>query len=122
MKSIPKRLSHFGKNEVSRFFKTAKRGFKNPNLDILLLPQAHDSGRILAVISAKIAPAHLRNFIRRRLKAIFYEEKLFLLGYDFIIITKTAGLHLPFQKLKEVTLLGVARAVASMNNHKELSQ
>ena len=122
MNPIPKRLSHFGKSEVSRFFKTAKRGFKSPNLDILLVPQAYDAGRMLAVVSAKIADAHLRNTIRRRLKAIFYVEKLFTLGYDFIIITKTATLHLPFQKLKEVTLHGIARAVASMQPRKDALQ
>lgn len=117
MKVIPKRLSHFGKNEVSRFFKTAKRGFRSPSLDILLLPQTYATGRMLAVISAKIAHAQLRNSIRRRLKAIFYEEKLYMRGYDFIIICKTQALHLPFHKLKDITLLGIERAITSWQEH-----
>lgn len=118
MQSIPKRLSNFSKNEVSQLFKTATRGFKNGNLDILLVRKKYSMGRILAIIPARIAPAHLRNTIRRRLKAIFYEEKLFNLGFDFIVIMKTKGLHLSFTQLKELILHGIQHAINAIKEPK----
>lgn len=77
---------------------------------------------MLAVIPAKIANAHLRNYIRRRLKAIFYEEKLYTQGYDFIIICKTPSLHIPFQKLKDSTLFGITRAIDQYKKSEQVAR
>lgn len=62
-----------------------------------------DFGRILVITSRKIGSAPKRNKIRRRLKSIFYENKLFALDYDCIVIVRQgSAINLEFYELKEI--------------------
>jgi len=88
--------------EVSLMFKTARRALRHPGLDILCAPAVQDVGRILVITAKKIGSAPKRNLIRRRLKAIFFEEKLFELGLDCIVIIKKPGIDLEFDELKKL--------------------
>jgi ribonuclease P protein component len=45
-----------------------------------------------------------RNLLRRQLKAIFYEEKLFERGFECIIILRKEAVPLSFAQLKELLL------------------
>jgi len=94
--------SRFSEKEVSHLFKTARRALRHPGLDILCAPAAQKAGRILVITSAKVGSAPKRNLIRRRLKAIFFEEKLFELGVDCVVIIKKAGIDLDFEQLKKL--------------------
>ncbi len=100
MARLARLISYFTKQEISRLFKTAKRALKHDALDILIAPQAKKVGRILVVTPRRVGSAPKRNRVRRRLKAIFYEEQLFELGCDCIIIVKKEGVDLPFDTLK----------------------
>ena len=103
MPNISKKLSSFSKQEVAQLFSKAKRVLKkHPGLDILCAPTAQDFGRILIITSRKVGKASKRNLIRRRLKAIFYEEKLYEKGLDCIVIVKKEGINLPFKELKGI--------------------
>jgi len=73
-----------------------------PSLTLLVAPKSREVGRILVVTSRKVGNAVKRNRIRRRLKAIFYEEKLYDRGYDCIVIIKKAGIELDFDELKKI--------------------
>jgi len=102
MPLIARQISTFSEKEVTRLFKKAKRVFKAHTMDILCAPAKHDFGRILVITSGKIGKAHKRNLIRRRLKSIFYEEKLYKNRLDCIVIVKKEGLNLDFKQLKEI--------------------
>ena len=99
-----KRLSRFTKQEVSQMFKKARRSLRHPGLDIMFAPKEQETGRILVITSRRTGPASQRNRIRRRLKAIFYEEKLSERGFDCIVIVKKPGVDLNFDELKELLL------------------
>jgi len=90
----------FSEKEVSNLFKTARRALRHPGLDILCGPAAQKQGRILVITARATGTAPKRNLIRRRLKAIFFEEKLFERGFDCIVIIKKAGINLDFEQLK----------------------
>lgn len=93
-------ISHFKKSEITALLKTAQRVLQHPGLDILLARHTKKKGRILVITPRYIGTAPQRNTIRRRLKAIFYEEKLFNHNRDCIIIIRKNGLTLSFDNLK----------------------
>jgi ribonuclease P protein component len=45
-----------------------------------------------------------RNLIRRRIKSIFYEEKLFTFGFDCVVIAYKKIVMLSFDQLKHLLL------------------
>lgn len=84
---MPKKT--FSSAEVSTLFQTAQRVVRHPILDLLVSPKDQDQhARILVVTPRRIGTAPARNKIRRQLKAIFYEEKLFEQPYDCVVIIK----------------------------------
>jgi len=104
MPKISKKLSNFSEQEVAKLFRKAKRVLKHPGLHILCAPTKQDFGRILVVTSRKVGKASKRNLIRRRIKAIFYEEELYKKQLDCIVIIKKEGINLPFKELKGILL------------------
>src|SRR5438128_12670464 len=94
------KLSSFSQPQVKHFFKHARALLRHPFLTILCCPAANPIGHILVVTSRKVGNAPTRNKIRRQLKAIFYEEKLFELGFDYAFIIKKEATNLPFDELK----------------------
>jgi len=97
-------LSQFTKKEINHLFKTGKRVVAHPALVILRASGVYSYGRILPIISRKIGNAPQRNKLKRRLKSIFYEERLFEKGFDLAIITKPGAADLSFDQLKELLL------------------
>ncbi len=75
---------------------------KKDGIEIRLAPRSQDYGRLLIVIPKRSGKAAKRNQIRRRIKSIFYEEKLFELPFDWIIFVKKEGIGMSFEKLKEI--------------------
>lgn len=61
-----------------------------------------DYGRLLVVTPRAVGTAPQRNKIRRRLKAIFYENKLFERPFDYAIIIRKEATQLPFDSLEEI--------------------
>ena len=61
-----------------------------------------DVGRILIITPKKIGSAPQRNLIRRRLKALYYEELHYTHGYDIVIYCRKGSAELSFQALKEI--------------------
>jgi ribonuclease P protein component len=94
----------FTQKDIKALFLKAKRVLRQPGLDILLAPKKFLVGHLVVVTPRKIGNAPERNKIRRRLKAIFYEEKLFEAPYDCIVIVKTGGISIPFSQLREMLI------------------
>jgi len=109
MPRIARLISSFNKNEVRQLFKKAKLVFRHPGLVVLCAPANKEFGRVLAVASKRIGKAHKRNLIKRRLKSIFYEEKLFKNQQDCIIIIKKEGIDLSFEQLKKIMLRSLTK-------------
>jgi len=97
-----KNVSRFTESEVQKIFKKAKRVLKHPGLDVLCYPTAHEFGRILVITPKRVGSAPQRNLIRRRLKSIFYEEKLYENKLDYVVIIKKEGIKLSFEQLKHI--------------------
>ncbi|MFA6066064.1 MAG: ribonuclease P protein component [Candidatus Babeliaceae bacterium] len=92
-------MTLWSKREIQKLFRTSKRLLHHPGLDIKIAPRSGDIGRLLVVISRKVGSAPQRNLIRRRIKAIFYENKLFEKGFDWIFFTKPAATALTYSDM-----------------------
>src|SRR5690348_11130434 len=104
MSRIFKKISKFTKREIDYLFKNARRALRSEICTILFAPKQGDFGRILIVASAKVGNAPERNLIRRRLKSIFYEEKLYDHKVDCVIILQKKATNLSFSEVKDLIL------------------
>ena len=100
MPSLARSISSFSKLEAQALFQAAKTKLRDKGLEIRHAPQLKEFGRILIVIPKRSGKAAQRNRIRRRLKSIFYEERLFERGQDCIVLVGRQAIDLPFSELK----------------------
>jgi ribonuclease P protein component len=70
----------------------------------LVAPQQRDIGHILIIVPRAVGSAPERNKIRRQIKSIVYEHKLYERGIDCIAIVKKEAKALTFDQLKELVL------------------
>ncbi|MDZ4154482.1 ribonuclease P protein component [Methylicorpusculum sp.] len=98
----PRVLSTFSRAEVLQHFKQAHRVLRIPGLTFLCAPQKKEFGRLLVVTPAATGNSPQRNKIRRQLKALFYEQKLFTYGYDCVVLIKREALALSFTELAQL--------------------
>lgn len=99
--SLFRLVSSFNKQEIQTLFKTARTKINAHGLTIKVAPKQSDYGRILIVTPRKVGNAVKRNLIRRRLKSIFYEEKLYTGPYDCLIFVSQEAIKVPFSLIKE---------------------
>ena len=92
----------FSRPEISRLFKQARRIYKSRELDVLSAPRTREYGRLLIITPKKIGNAPQRNKVKRRLRAVFYENRLFESNRDLVAIIKKDGVSLPFEKLQKI--------------------
>jgi ribonuclease P protein component len=104
MHSIAGQISRFTQKEASELFKCAYTIARNSAFNLLAAPQQKSFGRVLLVTPRRIGNASQRNKLRRRAKAIFYEEKLFECGRDYILIFKKRAITLSFDQLRKYML------------------
>jgi len=105
MSGIAKKISKFTKREIDYLFSNARSIFKDKTCTVLVAPrQNKDFARVLIVASRKVGNAPERNLIRRRIKSIFYEEKLFAFGFDCVVIAYKKIVTLSFDQLKHLLL------------------
>lgn len=102
MSRIAKRISSFKSSEVSLLFQYAQAVYKSAGLTILQAPAQQDFGRILVITPRRVGNSPERNSIRRRCKAVFYQEKLYTLGFDCAIIVRPEALNYSFDILKKI--------------------
>lgn len=110
MSRIAREISRFTKKEIDQAFSKARRVLKHPGFDILVAPAQKEFGRILVIASRRVGNAPVRNKIKRQLKSIFYEEKIYTLGNDYIVIVRAHAATLPFTTIKDLFLSTVERS------------
>ena len=107
-KSLPavsfKSLFQFSKPKIDAAFKNAKRIAGTKELTLLQAPSEHNHGKLLIIIPKKVGKAHDRNLLRRRLKAIFYENKLYQKIYTFIILARPGAAQIQVEQLKQFVI------------------
>lgn len=62
----------------------------------------HPYGRMAIVTPKRVGTAPVRNLMKRRLKAIFYEEKLYTNNKDIVIFVKPKIHPVSFSKIKSI--------------------
>lgn len=97
-------LSKFGKRELDHFFAIAKCAKKNQAFTFLIAPSHCPFGRILVIASKKYGNAPERNKLRRRLKAIYANHRLYEHNVDLAIIARPSGKNYDFDKLTSTLL------------------
>jgi ribonuclease P protein component len=120
MPSVVKKISKFTKREVDHLFQHARRIVKMPACTILGAPRQKDFARILIITSRKVGNAPERNLIRRRIKSIFYEEKLYSRELDCVVIVHKEMIKLSFDQVKN--LLTAALCKGSQNNESSITE
>lgn len=105
-----KDLSRLTRSEISAIFDKARCLLRHTSLTLLCAPTPASHGRVLVITSKKLGNAPARNKIRRKIKALFYEEKLFTHMVDCVFIIKKPGMALSLQELKELILPAFAKA------------
>jgi ribonuclease P protein component len=97
-------IARFLKKEITSLLSSARRVCRHSGLDIRISPTSATIGRILIITPRKSGSSPERNRIRRRLKAIFYEERLFLHPYNWLVFIKKEAQELSFAQLKKALL------------------
>jgi len=99
------RITKFTQKEVDQLFKKSHRILHAPQATILAAPREKDFARLLIVTPRTIGNAVRRHLLRRRIKHIFYQQKLFeQLKFDIVIIAKKPLVALDFDQLSELFL------------------
>ena len=113
---MPKKET-FTPSERRNLLKTGRLLHRQPELDIRSLKRDSESsrlpGRILIITPKKVGNAPTRNLLRRRLKALFHEEQLFLHSYDMVIYCRKGAASLSFADLKSILLTAFLKITAS---------
>lgn len=87
---VPKDLSRFTKKEINAVFEAAFSVYKDEFITILAArPSIKKYGRALFVTRKRIGNAPQRNLIRRQIKSIIIENKLYSQQQDTIFIIKS---------------------------------
>lgn len=106
--SPARRITQFLRAEIRTLFRSAKPRIKEHGLDIRLASKSNQVGRILIVIPRSVGSAVTRNKIRRRIKNIFYQKKLFALPYDWLVFVSKPAADLSFAQLEALLLKALA--------------
>ncbi len=81
------------KQELQRFFTTARRVLQTAEFDVRITPKMRDTMRLLIVTSRKTGKAHTRNKFRRRIKEVARVLALSRFAYDWGIFAKPCVSH-----------------------------
>lgn len=116
MKQVRQQISNFSKKEIDYLFKNSSAVYKSKELVILTAPCLLSFGRVLLITSRKVGNAPERNLLRRRGRAIFYEQRLFELKKNCIIIFKAPATKLTFSQFKNILELSMTKDTARKPN------
>jgi ribonuclease P protein component len=99
--SLFKSLTSFSFGDVGALFTKARRIVANEQLELRRGPTKREGfGRILIIIPKGVGSAPIRNLLRRRIKHIFFEEELYKIPHDWILIVRKPAAEMSFDQLK----------------------
>ena len=104
MSKIAREITLFKKKEILDLIKSSKLIAQTPFCDLKRAKATESFGKILIIVPKKVGSAPVRNRLKRQVKAIFYQEKLFDLQYNFVIFFKPTNQAISFDELKDILL------------------
>jgi ribonuclease P protein component len=104
MAKLIRKITQFSPSEIDSLWKQARRVVRHAGLHLLKAPRSGSLGRILMVIPKRIGDAPTRNKLRRQLRHIFYENKLFNGDSDWIVIARPGADKITFATLQDLFL------------------
>lgn len=103
MAAIARKITQFTKSDIEQLWKNVHPVLRHKGFLLLCSNYSQPSlGRILIVIPKKIGNAPLRNKLRRQIKSIFYENKLYQKGFTWIFLAKAPLVNLNFKELETI--------------------
>ena len=102
---IARAITSFTRTEIQQLFARAYYLFSDTTMTIKRAPKAQEIGRVLIVVPKRVGNAPTRNTIKRRVRAIFYQNQLYERGNDYLIFFKANPLSFAYLKEKLCTLL-----------------
>lgn len=102
MTSIARAMTSFTGKEIRTLFNTAQPVVKTAILELRTAPATKEHGRILIVIPKKVGSAPERNKIKRRIKALFYEQQLYARGIDVVALVYPGACDIAFDVLGQL--------------------
>jgi ribonuclease P protein component len=116
MTQIAKKLSKWTQQEIKQFFATAKAAIKIKELTILVssspLSTTQSFHKLLITTPRKIGSAPQRNKLRRQLKSIFYQEKLYAQGKHIAVLLRSGAPEISFEQLKSMLIQTLQKTVS----------
>lgn len=111
----------FSKGEVDTIFRSATTCARTQGIKLLRAPcpEGHNMGKLLIVIPRKTGKAHDRNLVRRRIKAIFYEQRLFEVKANFVLLVYSQAVSLSFDQLKKFLYESIKASTCAKNSSYE---
>ena len=105
--SIARAITSFTEREIRSVFFRARTVFKAPEMEIRTAPATGPFGRILIVLPRTVGTAPERNLIKRRIKAIFYQSKLYEQNKDVIVLVRKHAQKFSFADLEQLLTAAV---------------
>ena len=99
----------FKKTEIDQTFKNSRLKARIPGLKLLQSPSELDYGKILIVIPSKTGKAVERNKFKRRVRAIFYEENLFKVPANYVLLVYKDAMEFSFEKIKDFLVKNIGK-------------
>ena len=93
-------LTSFLRTEIIQFVRRAQLIHRAYGLDIKRAIRSKSVARILIIIPRLVGSAVERNKVRRRLRSIFYQERLFDKPFDLLVYVKKDAVFADFDQLK----------------------
>ena len=104
MPRIARSITLWKRKEIINLFRKARRIYQHEELDISITPHTEELSKVLIVVPSRVGTAPQRNKIRRRIKSIFYENKLYKEGYHWIFFVKPSATKLTFAQLHAIII------------------
>ncbi len=102
MAKLIRKITQFSPREIDLLWKQARRVIRHAGLDLLKAPRSDEIARILMVIPKRVGNAPTRNKLRRQIRHLFYENKLFNGDSDWIVIARPGASEIPFATLQNL--------------------
>lgn len=104
MTSLGRHISLWNNDERLAALSQARPVFRSQNFDVRILPKQGPIARLIAITPKKVGSAPLRNLLKRRVKSIFYQDKMYTSANDWVIFFRPSQSVLDYEKLRSQLL------------------